>query len=240
MIYPTEHTLKYGQANIVYQFSCTDRKTLAIHVHPNTLVTVEVPLGSDPSDIEKLLHMRAAWILRQQRNFRRFSYDLPPRQYVSGETHRYLGKQYQLKVLQSEYGEEYVKMDREHILVYSCAKYDQAKVKELLTSWYRQRATEVFSERLSVWYPRFERYQLRRPRIYVRQMRSRWGSCTTKGKMTLNLKLIQVPKTFIDYVIVHELCHLNVHNHSSEFYTLMSRIMPDWKGHREKLNSFEF
>jgi predicted metal-dependent hydrolase len=71
-------------------------------------------------------------------------------------------------------------------------------------------------------------------------MHAQWGSCSVKGKMNLNLKLVMVPRQFIDYVIVHELCHLIEHNHSSSFYALMSKIMPDWEEKRESLNKFEF
>ena len=131
-------------------------------------------------------------------------------------------------------------MDREYILVIARDKNDRASIKHLLNSWYRQQCLRVFSERIEAWYPRFERYAIQRPRVFIRQMRSQWGSCTESGKMTLNLKLIQVPRQFIDYVIVHELCHLIEHNHSTAFYALLTRIMPDWKGQREKLNSFEF
>jgi len=233
-------TLEYGQTSIDYQLTYTERETLAIHVHPDIRVTVEAPLGSEFAEIEKRLRKRAAWILRQQRNFRRYSFDIPPRQYVSGETHRYLGKQYQLKVLQSEDGKEYVKMDREHILVCVRNKNNPAGVKKLLINWYRRQALKIFSERLDAWYPRFERYDIKPPRIFVREMRSRWGSCTAAGKMTLNLKLVMVPKQSIDYIIVHEMCHLIEHNHSQAFYAFMSKIMPVWEEQREKLNSFEF
>lgn len=105
--------MQYGDTNIHYELSYTDRQTLAIHVHPDLSVTVEAPLESEFPEIEKRLHKKAAWILRQQRNFRRYSFEIPPRQYVSGETHRYLGQQYRLKVLQSEDGKESVYMDRE-------------------------------------------------------------------------------------------------------------------------------
>lgn len=236
----TSQTLEYGQTSIEYQLSYTEREILAIHVHPDTRVTVEAPLGSDFAEIEKRIRKRATWILRQQRNFLRYSFDIPPRQYVSGETHRYLGKQYQLKVLESENGKEYVKMDREHLLVYVCEKTDSARVKKLLNNWYRRQALKIFNERLEAWFPRFERYNLNRPKIFVREMRSRWGSCTAAGKMTLNLKLIMVPKQFIDYIMVHEMCHLIEHNHSQAFYVLMSKVMPRWEEQREKLNLFEF
>ena len=236
----TSHALEYGQTAIEYQLTYTGRETLAIHVLPDTQILVEAPLGSDFAEIEKRIRKRAAWILRQQRDFRRFSFDIPPRQYVSGETHRYLGKQYQLKIFQSEGAKEYVKMDREHILVCVKEKNDTARVKKLLINWYRRQALKIYSERLETWFPRFERYNIKQPRIFVREMRSRWGSCTAAGKMTLNLKLVMVPKQFIDYIIVHELCHLVEHNHSQAFYALMSRIMPGWEEHREKLNIFEY
>lgn len=237
---PEDKTLEYGKTSIEFQLTYTDRETLAIHVHPDLHVTVKAPLGSDFPEIEKRIHKRAAWILRQQRNFRRYSFDIPPRKYVSGETHRYLGKQYQLKVMQSENEKEYVKMDREHILVSVRDKSDSERVKKLLTAWYRQRAYEIFRERVEIWFPRFERYSIKYPEVSVRQMRSQWGSCSIKGKMSLNLKLVMVPRQFIDYVIVHELCHLVEHNHGAGFYALMSKIMPDWEEKRESLNRFEF
>jgi predicted metal-dependent hydrolase len=235
-----QKTLEYGKTSIDYQLSYIDRETLAIHVHPDLSVTIEAPLGSEFSEIEKRLQKRASWILRQQRNFRRYSFDIPPRKYVSGETHRYLGKQYQLKVSLSEDEKENVKMDREHILVGVRDKSDPERAKKLLIGWYRQRAYEIFRERVEIWFPRFERYGIKHPDVIVRQMRSQWGSCSIKGKMNLNLKLVMVPRQFIDYVIVHELCHLIEHNHGSAFYALMSKIMPDWEEKRESLNRFEF
>lgn len=236
---PTHHTLKYGKTAIDYQLFYKERETLAIHVHPNTQVTVEAPLGSNFDQIAQKVRKRAAWIVKQQRNFERYSFELPPRQYVSGETHRYLGRQYQLKVLSTtEKGT--VRIDRGRITVYVADTKDQENVEKLLTKWYREQAKSVFKEQLEQWLPRFERFGISDYRIIIRRMRSRWGSCTKKGKVTLNLKLIHVPKQFIDYVIVHELCHLIEHNHSQAFYKLMTRIMPDWEERREKLNAFEF
>jgi len=81
--------------------------------------------------------------------------------------------------------------------------------------------------------------QLDYPDLTIRQMQRRWGSCTPEGKIILNLRLIQVPKLYIDYVIMHELCHLKEHNHSHRFYALLDRVMPDWRTKREDLNTLE-
>jgi predicted metal-dependent hydrolase len=234
----THHTLEYGSTLIAYQLEYSVRSTLAIHVHPDLSVTVDAPLESDFAEIEKRLHKKAAWILRQQRDFRRYSLDFPPRQYVSGETHRYLGQQYRLKVVQGQ--PESLHQEREQFLVTVRDKNDPARARKLVQGWYRQRALEVFGERVAVWFPHFERFSAAQPLVQVRQMRSRWGSCTAQGHVTFNLKLVMVPRQLIDYVIVHELCHLVEHNHSRAFYDLVSRIMPDWEERREKLEEFDF
>jgi predicted metal-dependent hydrolase len=239
MLTTKEHSLEFGTTTIAYTLTYAERESLAIHVHPNTQVTVEAPLDSDFDQIEEKVRKRAPWILKQQRNFRRYSVEFPPRQYVSGETHRYLGRQYRLRVIEDDVPIEVVRIDRGIITIFTFDKSPN-HVKKVLEGWLRDRAKTIFTERVEEWYPRFERFDVQKPQMVVRKMKSRWGSCTESKKITLNLKLIQVPKQYIDYVIVHELCHLVEHNHRSEFYTLMSRIMPDWEERREKLNAFEF
>lgn len=233
----SRHTLRYGTTTLEYDLSYTARKTLAIRVHPDTRISVEAPVGSDLTLIEQKVRKRAAWIVKQQRDFARFSADLPPREYVSGETYHYLGRQYRLKVVQSATRREIVKMDRGRIWVYVRDTQDHKRVGALLEAWYRKQARRVFQERLDAVYPRLERFGIARPIIVIRRMKSRWGSCTAAGKITLNLKLIQMPRDGIDYVIVHELCHLKEHNHSTAFYALMDRVLPDWRQWRDRLRA---
>ncbi|MDO9087298.1 MAG: SprT family zinc-dependent metalloprotease [Anaerolineaceae bacterium] len=232
------HILKFGNTSIHYSLTYRERATLAIHVHPDLRVSVEAPLGSDPAEIEKRLQKRARWIVRQQNNFRKYSLDFPPRQYISGETHRYLGQQYRLKVVMNDNQPDAVVLDREQLQVN--VRKSKERARKLVEGWYRERAHEVFQERLALWYPHFERFGFPQPELAVRQMRSRWGSCSPLGKITLNLKLIMVPKQLIDYVIVHELCHRVEHNHSKGFYQLLGRIMPDWGERKEKLEKYDF
>lgn len=106
---------------------------------------------------------------------------------------------------------------------------------KLLEDWYRKKARVVFAERIGVWFPRFERYDIEYPEFTVRKMQTRWGSCSSTGRLTLNLKLIQYPKNLIDYIVVHELTHLVNHNHSTKFYQTLSRVMPDWEKRRDVL-----
>ena len=152
--------------------------------------------------------------------------------------HRYLGRQYRLKVIENRAAES-IKLTRGYFYIEIADKTDTEKVKESLNAWYRQQARRVFKERLDVCFAKVRFLNLDYPEVQIRQMETRWGSCTPKGKIILNLKLIQVPKPYIDYVIVHELCHLKEHHHGRRFYELLDRILPDWQQKREKLNFFE-
>ncbi|MCG3208350.1 MAG: hypothetical protein FOGNACKC_01953 [Anaerolineae bacterium] len=231
------HTLQYGTTTIQYQLSFAARKTLAIDVHPDLSVAVKAPVGTELPAIEAKLRQRAPWILRQQRKFEGYLPHVPPREYVSGETHRYLGRQYRLKVAEGE--PEGVKLARGFFYITVREKTDTGRVELLLTEWYRAQARRVFSERLEQCLERMRFLQLDTPPLEIRRMATRWGSCTPEGKILLNLNLIQVPKQYIDYVITHELCHLKEHNHSTRFYTLLDRVMPGWRTKRDELNKLE-
>jgi predicted metal-dependent hydrolase len=235
------HSVQYGTIEIQYELTYAPRKTLGISVQPDLRVTVKAPEGTPMEEIEAKVLKRAPWILKQQKDFERYLPHLPPRQYVSGETHRYLGRQYRLKVVEGDNGAaESVKRDRSFIYVYTSDKADTEHVRDLLDDWYRDQARCIFEERLEACYPKIEHIGVPYPDIVVRAMSTRWGSCSAKGRITLNVKLVKVPKSHIDYVIFHELCHLVEPYHSPRYYELLDRVLPDWQERREKLNAFEF
>jgi predicted metal-dependent hydrolase len=231
------YQVQYGSKTIQYQISYAPRKTLAINVHPDLHVTVQAPEGTELDQIEQKIKKRAPWILRQQRQFETYLPHLPPRQYVSGETHRYLGRQYRLKITESSVAS--VKLSRGYFHINLPGKSDPKQVEALLDNWYRHQAQRVFKERLEACLGKLQFLKLDPPEFEIRPMQARWGSCTPEGKIILNLKLIQVPKLYLDYVITHELCHLKEHNHSQRFYELLDRVMPDWRERRQKLNEVE-
>jgi predicted metal-dependent hydrolase len=226
-------------ATITYDLIFTRRKTLGIIVHRDRQVTVRAPMGTSLTEIDRIVQKKAAWIVRKQREFESYPPKPPPRQYVSGESHRYLGKQYSLKVIEIPAASESVKLTRGCFLVHVRAKDDPSRVKRLLTAWYRRQARRIFAERLAACYPKVQRYDIPYPEIKIRLMQKRWGSCSPKGHINLNLNLIQVPKPYIDYVIQHELCHLKEHNHSRAYYALLDRVLPDWRDQRTALHQIE-
>ncbi|MCB0035770.1 MAG: M48 family metallopeptidase, partial [Anaerolineales bacterium] len=233
------HVVQYGTTTIEYDLSYAERKTMAIEVHPDLQISVIAPAGTSTAEVDKRVVKRAPWILKQLREFEGYLPHRRPRQYVSGETHRYLGRQYRLKVVTEFEGPEQVKLIRGRLLVYTADRMDSGRIKQLVDDWYRRHAKRVFAERLEACFPRVKKLGVDYPELQVRRMKTRWGSCTAEGKILLNLDLIQVPKKYIDYVIVHELCHLKEHHHGTEFYALLDKVLPDWRERRERLNEFE-
>ncbi len=132
-----------------------------------------------------------------------------------------------------------MKLNRGYLQVATADKTNSDHVRELLDGWYHKQAKRVFHERLDAVFPRVERLGIPYPELLIRRLQARWGSCSPKGVITLNLTLIQTPKACIDYVILHELCHIKENNHSAAFYKLLGHVLPDWERRREELNAVE-
>ncbi len=233
----TSHQIQFGLQDIDFELQLMKRNTLSISVHPDLSVIVRAPENTKLEDIEKKVYHRAKWILNQQRRFEIYLPDVPPRKYVSGESHRFLGRQYRLKVIKSN--TEQIKLSRQFLEVHTL-DITSSNARVLVETWYREQANQIFQERLSACYTKLAREKIPYPKISIRRMQSSWGSCSAKSMITLNIKLIQVPMEYIDYVITHELCHLKHLHHEAQYYKLLSRVMPGWQVKKDKLDRFDF
>ena len=233
----TIHTITYGNSRIEFELVYSARKTLGIAVRPEQGVLVTAPEGSDLETVKALVHKRGGWILKQQQELERYPGPPPPREYVSGETYTYLGRRYRLKVLESP--KDIVKPTRGWLRVYA-RDADPARIKRLVQAWYRAQAQRVFAARLERCYLRVQHLGFPCPALTVREMQNRWGSCPGPERITLNVRLVQAPLACLDYVILHELCHLAEANHGPRFEALLNRVLPDRRARQEALNTFEF
>ncbi len=231
---PVRGTLTYGRDTICYEirFRAT-RRTLAIEVHPDSRVLVRAPLGCPESTIAARVLKRARWITRQLAEFEHYRPRTPVRQYVCGESHLYLGRQYRLKVTTGDTAG--VKLARGQLLVSLPGDSDPDKVKALLHRWYLDRAHTIFSAVLDASLLHFK--DLDCPRLIVRAMHSRWGSLSRAGSMTLNANLVRAPRPCIEYVVVHELCHTTHRDHDTMFFKLLGQMMPDWEQRKFRLEA---
>ncbi|MDH3975138.1 MAG: M48 family metallopeptidase [Deltaproteobacteria bacterium] len=225
--------IHYGGEQIGFNVLFVNRKTMEIAVHPDKRVIVKAPLDTDWSHIEKRVRKRVRWIVKQIVHFSQFEPRTPPRSYVSGETHLYLGKQYRLKVITGE--RDSVKVMRRQMMVTIKGRISADRVKDCLLSWYRKKAWEKMPQIYETVMGRFKQHGYDCPQLQIRKMKTRWGSLSQKGRLTLNLSLIRVPKDCIEYVITHELCHIQFNDHSAGFYKLLEELMPDWQRRKNRL-----
>lgn len=228
----TTRSINYGKANINYELLVMNRKSLEIAVHPDKSVVVKAPASSDLEAIEEKVRKRARWIKKQIAFFNQFDPRTPARRYVGGESHLYLGRKYRLKIEKAERDKVLLKNGYFYI---ACVDAEPPHVKKLMDAWYRKRATEYLSKVFEDCWEGFKKEELEKPTLKVQKMEKRWGSLSLKGQLTLNLRLVQTPKECIEYVVIHELCHLVHHHHGPEFYKLLDRAMPDWMKRKHKL-----
>jgi predicted metal-dependent hydrolase len=224
--------IQFGSKTIDFRLEYSDRKSLGITVTPEMEVLVKAPVNTSLEKVKEKIKKKAPWIIRQQSFFLSFQPKTPKRQYISGETHLYLGRQYRLQVKTGI--EESVKLKGKFIVVFA---KDKVRVKDLLQEWYLQHARDKFHAIALPMIDKFKKHNVEPSSIILRNMPTRWGSCTPKGKIILNPELIKAPKGCIEYVIIHELCHLVHHNHTQKFINLQTKEMPDWEKWKLKLEN---
>lgn len=229
------YAVQYGDRRLRFSWRPRDKSgtKARIHVYPNGLVEVETPQDTTLDEAKQALLKRARWVSRHLAEIEERRAVVLKRQYVSGETVFYLGRRYTLKVIPSE-AEQHVKMLRGQVRVTTRDTSPQI-VKKRLARWYRERADEVFARQLLAVTDRLP-WVKDLPPWAIREMKTQWGSCSPSGTIILNPHLVKTPMRCIEYVILHEFCHLKEHNHSKEFYKLLKRAMPDWQQLKLKLD----
>jgi len=229
-------TIDFGSRKIAYTLHRSDRKRLKIVVAPELTVDVFAPKTADEKTVQAAIMKKASWIARKLDSLASY-HPLPsPKRYISGETLVYLGRQYRLKVAQGP--RQPAKLLGRFLRVWVKDKSDTQGVRKAVVSWYRKRANETLARYMKKCFTIASRHGVQKPISVIRTMKRRWGSCSPKGRITLNTNLIQAPIHCIEYVIMHELCHLKHHNHSKAFYSLLTRCQPDWRKRKEILDRF--
>lgn len=222
-----------GGQIITYALKRSSRKTLSITVFPDGGVLAVAPISSDLDSIEQRLRRRGKWILRTRREFEQFRPITPPRKYVPGETHRYLGRQFRLLVEQSLRSNVTIEGDRIAIRYPGVRSFE--KTEQHLKDWFQRQARQILLTRLVSLARAFpEVTDL--PKLTVRKLTKRWGSMSNDGThMLLNTRLIEAPADCIDYVIIHELCHVQEPHHGPAFFELLEQKLPDWERRKTRL-----
>lgn len=222
--------IQFGSKKIDFLLEYSNRKSLGITVTPESDVLVKAPLDTSINKIKEKLNKKAAWIIKQQSFFLSFQPKTPKRKYISGETHLYLGRQYRLKIEPGEI--DSVKLKGKFLEVVTLDKF---RTEQLVKDWYLKNAKTKFHLIAQPLIEKFKRHSVEPASIVLREMPTRWGSCTPNGKIILNPELIKAPRPCIEYVILHELCHLVHHDHTQKFIDLQTKEMPNWEKWKSKL-----
>ena len=228
-------SVRFGDTTIEYEVRRSERrkKTVQITVDGGG-VQVAAPTKTPESELRAMVRKRALWILSHASDA---MLEATPKRFVSGETLPYLGRNVRLIVESTDIRSPRVRFDhwRFRVAVPQTLEGDQRyePIRRSIVGWYRQRASERLPDVVQRWWPRLGRGE--ESLILVRDQRQRWGSCAPDGTLRFNWRAMMLKPALIEYVVVHELAHLTHRNHSTDFWGLLSRAMPDAQQRRKSL-----
>lgn len=234
----TQHSIQYGDELICFSLRRQPSRTaqrLAIHVEPDGSVLVDASEVTSLEVVMSAVKKRVRWISQHVGAARERLHHVLPREYVSGEALHYLGRRYRLKVVVQAGVVPHARM-RGGFIEVTVDEHRPVTIQKILDGWFRIRAREVFPIRLAAvaaplgWIKHL-------PPTRLQFMKVQWGSCSPSGRITFNPMLVKAPRDCIDYVLLHELCHLLHHNHGPKFYKTLDRCMPGWRVIKERLDN---
>lgn len=220
---------------IHYKIIYSRRRSIGIIITPDSEVIVRAPFRTPLRIIESLVESRSTWIRRHlEKNADRIRIN-ENMEYTDGEYHFFGGRQYPLRIIQSD--KSYVKLN-DAIELGLKDKHDRVKAGIILEKWYKKSARDILEKNFREILDKNKIYDFSPTGFVVRSMKGRWGSCSSGGRITISSELIKIDEKYSEYVIIHELCHLKHHNHSSAYYQLLSDIYPEWKSIRTGLRRY--
>lgn len=231
----SRHQIKYGTSVIPFTVKHSARKTLAIAVHPDRSVEITAPANTTMDKIIERVEKRSSWILKKIRKYSAHEIYFRKQEWISGETVYYLGRQYRLKI---KTGESEVKLAGKFLWVTVPDKKKIDHIKLLVNAWYKIQAKKRYASILEKNAVILRREKINLNTLMIRKLEKRWGSCSKKGNIILNVDLVKTPVDCINYVIIHELCHLKYLNHGKKFYQTLSKYCNDWQKTKFKLESY--
>jgi len=228
------HDGQYIDYEIVHGARVTSR--IHLKMGDDGVLQVIAPMRMSLRTVRKTLQQKSQRVARFMIEATARQQDLPELHYVSGEKHFFLGKSYTLEIRAEARPRAKAGLSGQKIFI-AAANVGSENVKMLLARWYRKQAARYFELRLANFCREAPWVNDQLPHMRLRKMKKSWGSCSSKGVITFNPKLIKAPPELIDYVVAHEVCHLQEHNHSKQFYALLEQILPEWKEVRARLKS---
>lgn len=223
---------QYGTRYIEFKVQYRNRKTMSIEVDSNGDIIVIAPMNTEDTVIINKVKSKAAWIVQKQYEVRNINVNKINREAVSGESYLYLGRNYTMQLFNNnDENKIFIRLFRGKFIVNTYTSSEE-KIKEALEKWYRQKALLKIRERIKYYEPYFEE---KVHEVKVKEQKKRWASCTNNNVLLFNWRCVMAPVYILDYIVVHEMCHMRYKNHSKEFWEYLYTVMPDYEARREYL-----
>ncbi len=223
-------TIQQDNSSFDYMVIRTSRRTVAIYIDPLKGIIVRAPKRGHKTEIHNFLIKKIPWILKKLEEAQQKAAELPRHNYMTGDIFLFRGEKYSLVFETAK--KNGVDIAGYYLIVGLKPETPTEKIPEILRKWYIAQARKILNERVLFY---SELLNVKPARIAIRGQLKRWGSCSAKGNLNLNWKLVMAPPRILNYVVAHELCHLRHPNHQSEFWQLLENIMPDYANHRHWL-----
>lgn len=225
---------QYGTKTIEFEVEHRNRKTLEIRIEPPDNIKVKAPMAATEKDILQVVMSKAKWITQKLFEFKDMEYRPRKKEYVNGESFMYLGRNYSLQILPNSEGKSIkVKLYQGKFYIDTYTK-DQEKLRQAMEIWYRQKTLEKVMESINYYQGYFN---VKPNSVKVKEQKKRWASCTFNRDLLFNWRCAMAPASVINYIVVHEMCHMVHLNHSKEFWKLVEILMPDYKDRKEWLRN---
>lgn len=208
------------------------RKTIQISFTPEGMLRLKTPYALTEGEAEKILSSKAKWICKQRQRLGDLSGNPVNGKFAPDALLLYLGQEYRLKLIAAD--KDLVFIQGETLVVQCSAPPAalQETAQKLLLNWYSEQARTALVSRTRYW---AERIGVSPLRITIRDQKTRWGSCSTRGSLNYSWRLIMAPSQVLDYLVIHELCHMKIANHSPSFWRLVANYTVDYNNHRRWL-----
>ena len=210
-------------------------KNINLRIRADQCVYVSAPKDVAAKMVDAFVVEKSAYILRALKKFKDKNREtVSENNFVNGETVKFLGRNLRLKIKNASRSK--VESDESYVTLYVKDVQDADLKKRVLETWLRKKCKDEITAICKKVYPQVKKYGVAFPEIQLREMVSRWGSCSpTKGLMTFNTALIAMPVSCIEYVVTHEFTHFLYPNHSKKFYQQLATFMPDWEDRKKRL-----
>lgn len=230
-------SIDIGMDTIEFDVIYRKRKTLEIRIEPPGVVTVIAPKGTKESTIIEMVANKSNWISEKINMFKKDEYKNTEKKYIDGEKFLYLGEEYSLVLSEDKLIKKAeIRTDNDKLYIRT-PDTEESFLRAALEVWYRKLAEEKIKEKIDF----YQKFLLRKPtKIVIKEQKKRWGSCTSRGVLLFNWRDVMAKEDVLDYIVVHEMCHLIHMNHSKNFYNLVASIIPDYKIKQEWLKDNGF